>query len=385
MKLNTDKPVGIVAYGTALPAWKVMADQIALGQGSVLESGQPDLSTASSLGVESKTVPDFDEDTVTLATSAGIEAVQRLEETTQLLEATPQTSQDGPAARSNKDEPAAQSNIGALFIGSESHPYAVKPSGTMVASALGLSETMALADLQYACKAGTQGLQIVASYVASNFAQLGMAIGADTAQSKPGDVLEYTAGAGAAAFILGQGDGVLAKLLATSSTSSDTPDFWRRPGQPYPEHAGRFTGEPAYFTQVIQNATKIMNQLNLQPADFEFCVFHTPNAKFPHQAAKKLGFSKQQLEPSLVVNQIGNTYAAANMLALASVLDQARAGQTILQVSYGSGAGSDAFIWEVTPALEVQRQSWNHLLQSKIEKLKPVNYLNYQQKVSNSH
>ncbi len=42
--------------------------------------------------------------------------------------------------------------------------------------------------------------------VGSGMAQYAMAIGMDTAQGKPGDSLEYTAGAGGAAFILGPGE-----------------------------------------------------------------------------------------------------------------------------------------------------------------------------------
>lgn len=351
--------LGIVAYGTALPATKVMAAGIAQAQGRVGPDGQPDLSVAKSLGVASKTVPASDEDTVTLATAAGHQALSRF----------------------LRHKKASRDHLQALFIGSESHPYAVKPSGTVVAEALGLSsqnkKPLAMADLQFACKAATQGLQIVSSYVASGFAPAGMAIGADTAQAKPGDVLEYTAGAGAAAFILGQGENVLARLVATTSIATDTPDFWRRPGQAYPQHAGRFTGQPAYFRHVTQAAKAILAETKLKPADIDYCIFHTPNAKFPRAVAKQLGFSKQQLAPSLVVEQIGNTYAAAAMIALAAVLDQAKADQTILMVSYGSGAGSDAFVFKTTAQLPTQRETWSERVEQYIQSLLAMNQAEY--------
>ena len=56
-----------------------------------------------------------------------------------------------------------------------------------------------------------------------------------------------------------------------------------------------------------------------------------------------LGFSEEQIEPGLLVPVIGNTYAGAAMIGLTATLDIAEPGDRILMVSFGSGAGSDAF------------------------------------------
>jgi hydroxymethylglutaryl-CoA synthase len=348
------KDVGIVSYGAYLPSLVITAEEIERAQGKV-GSGIP-----RSLGVQQKTVPSIDEDTVTLATAAGFQAITRW----------------GSEKNIHK--------IGTMFIGSESHPYAVKPSGTIVKEALGFGDSLALADLQFACKAGTQSLQIAMSYVLSELAEFGFAIGADTAQSRPGDILEFTAGAGAAAFIVGR-ENVIAKLLATTSIATDTPDFWRRPGQNFPEHAGRFSGEPAYFKHVGMAAKQLLAEVQLQPKDIDFCVFHTPNAKFPQAIAAQLGFTMEQLKPSLVVQQIGNTYAAASLLALSAVLDQAKAGQKILVTSYGSGSGSDSFLFETTPLLVEKRKQWNMFVQDFIAQTKPISYQEYQQNTGQAH
>ena len=297
-----------------------------------------------------KTVPGVDEDAVTLATAAAHQALSRW--------------------------PGKKSDIHSLFIGSESHPYAVKPSGTMVSRALDLSPELSMADLQFACKAGTQALQIVLAYVAAGLMPTGLAIGADTAQSRPGDVLEFTAGAGAAAYMIGSQQ-LLVKVLATVSVATDTPDFWRRPGQKYPQHAGRFTGEPAYFEHVGMATKKLLQEVKLKPSQIDYCVFHTPNAKFPQAMARHFGFTAEQLKPALVVKQIGNTYAAASLLALAAVLDQAQAHQKILLTSYGSGAGADSFLLETTPLLVKQRKQWHGLVTEKIQQLKFISYLDY--------
>jgi hydroxymethylglutaryl-CoA synthase len=238
-----------------------------------------------------------------------------------------------------------------------------------------------MADLQFACKAGSQSLQIALAYVQAKMSQNAMAIGADTAQAKPGDALEYTAAAGAAAFIVGHEDGLsplLAKLLATQSVATDTPDFWRKPKESFPQHFGRFTGEPAYFKHVSLATQALLEKTQVKANEIDFCVFHTPNAKFPQQIAKQLGFSKEQLAPSLVVKEIGNTYAGASLLAFSAVLDMAPAGAKILLCSYGSGAGADAFLFETTKQLIEQREKYQQTLTTQIQALEPIDLATYQ-------
>ena len=93
--------------------------------------------------------------------------------------------------------------IDAVYIGSESHPYAVKPTSTILASALNMSDNLMTADMQFACKGGTAALQLCFALSKAGMAKHALAIGADTAQSEPGDMLEYSAAAAGAAFIVG--------------------------------------------------------------------------------------------------------------------------------------------------------------------------------------
>jgi hydroxymethylglutaryl-CoA synthase len=190
--------------------------------------------------------------------------------------------------------------------------------------------------------------------VKAGYIKYGLAIGADTSQGKPGDALEYTASAGGAAYIIGR-DNLIAEIKDTYSYTTDTPDFWRREGQEYPEHGQRFTGEPAYFKHVINASQKIMDRNKLKPEDFDYVVFHQPNGKFPKTAARKLGFTEEQLLTGLLTPVIGNTYSGASPLGLAAVLDEAKADQLILLTSYGSGAGSDSFIIKTTKEIEKRK------------------------------
>ena len=331
--------VGIVSYGTYIPRNRIRIADVARAW------KKDPMEVQAGLGVIEKSVPAQDEDAVTIALEAALRALAG--------------SQTKP------------SDIEVLLVGSESHPYAVNPTSTIVGELLGIGNNYLAADLEFACKAGTAGIIAIAGLIAAGHAKYGMAIGSDTAQSKPHDVLEYTSAAAGAAYILGR-ERIIARLLADTSYSSDTPDFWRRDGIRYPSHAGRFTGEPAYFAHVMGAAKRLFDMTKTEPSDFDYCVFHMPNGKFPRQVATRLGFTKEQLAPSLIVDDIGNPYSASSMTGLAAVLDIAKPGEKIFMVSYGSGAGSDGFIFETTGSLKKQRT-----VRQQIEKKTYIDYVQY--------
>jgi len=314
--------VGIVGYGSYVPSFRIKVEDIAHQWG---EEPEP---VKNGLIVYEKTVPGRDEDTITISVQAARYAIQRA-----------------------GIDPAL---IGAVYIGSESHPYAVKPSGTVLIDALGIGPDVHVADYEFACKAGTEAMYVAMNHVRSGEMPYAMGIGADTSQGAPGDALEYTASAGGSAFVMGS-EGVVAECEATFSYTSDTADFWRREGREYPMHGGRFTGEPAYFRHVLGAARGLMERTGSAVDDFDWGVFHMPNGKFPLRAATKLGFSKEQIEPGWVVRWIGNTYSGSSPCGLSATLDAAAPGDRILMVSFGSGAGSDAFIWKVTDQIEEVR------------------------------
>jgi hydroxymethylglutaryl-CoA synthase len=338
--LKPARAVGIVGYGVYIPQYRLPASEI-LRIWAGDEGGAP---------VKEKAVPGLDEDTITISIEAARNAL----------------------ARAGID---AQ-ELRAVWVGSESHPYVVKPSSTVVAEAIGASEHIQAADLEFACKAGTEAVVAAMALVGSKMGDYALAIGADTAQGKPGDALEFTAAAGGAAFVIGPAENALAAINAAYSYVTDTPDFWRRQNQVYPEHGQRFTGEPAYFKHVTAAAQTMLSQLGTTAADYAFAVFHQPNTKFPQRVARELGFSKEQIETGLLSPVIGNTYAGASLVGLTAVLDIAKPGDRILVVSYGSGAGSDAFDMRVTDLIE-ERRNKAPLTQQYIERRIEIDYATY--------
>lgn len=343
---------GIVSYGTYIPRFRLSLSDIA----DAWKKNSEEI--CKTLGVSEKSVPAADEDAVTIALEAANLCV---------------------SVSSQK-----HTDIEALFVGSESHPYAVNPTSTIVGELLGIGNTYLAADMEFACKAGTAGMLAVSGLVSSGQINFGMAIGADAAQSKTHDALEYTSAAAGVAYMLGNKN-VSVTLSDWASYSSDTPDFWRRDGIRYPSHAGRFTGEPAYFAHVLGSAKLLMKKTGITPEKVDYCVFHMPNGKFPRDAAKRLGFTKEQLGPSLTVDMIGNPYSASSMLGLAAVLDIAKPKQKIFMVSYGSGAGSDAFLWETTPEIQNLQKKLKKSRKTVMEQIQRKTVISYVEYLKKTH
>ncbi len=334
-----DNP-GIVGYGVYTPRFRIKEGNI------------------------ERSVPFIDEDSITAAVEAGKLAL----------------------IHSGVDS----SHIGKVYVGSESNPYAVKPIASKVAQVLKLGEEcedlqgVDAVDTEFACKAATSMFKDAASLVSypkSNI-QYAMTIGTDNAQAAPRDCpggeLDLFVGFGACAYIFGKHD-VIAEIEGWYSCTSDTPDFWRRDGEPFPMHGGRFTGDPAYFKHVRKSAKKLMERLNLQVKDVDYFVAHQPNVQFPVRIAKELGFKEEQYLPSLQVAKFGNTYSGSSPVGLAAVLDIAKPEERILIASYGSGAGSDAYSLLTTSQIleKRKRQKLTVKYQAENPFLEYVDYTNY--------
>lgn len=320
--MRPDRQVGIVGYGAYVPRYRLPGSEVArvwtngLGGSPVIE----------------KAVAGLDEDVTTMSIEAARNAILR----------------GGIDPRS----------IRAVWVGSESHPYAVKPTSTMVAEAIGASPSIQAADWEFACKAGSEAIQASIGLVGSGMGAYALSIGMDTAQGRPGDALEYTAASGGAAYLIGPAAESCAIYQGSYSFVTDTPDFWRRSDSAYPNHGDRFTGEPAYFHHTLSSAQALMDMMGAKASDYTYAVFHQPNVKFPSRAAEQLGFTEAQVSTGLLAGEIGNVYSGSCLLGLTAVLDIAKPGDRILMVSYGSGAGSDSFDIVVTDRIaEVQARN----------------------------
>jgi len=179
--MRPNSPVGIVGYGAYIPRYRLPASEVSrIWTNS--KGGVP---------IKEKAVPGLDEDVATMSIEAARNALLRAQIDTRLIRA--------------------------VWVGSESHPYAVKPTSTIVAEAIGAVPHTQAADWEFACKAGTEAMQAAIGFVGAGMAPYAFSIGMDTAQGRPGDALEYTAAAGGAAILLGPADESVATFTASYS------------------------------------------------------------------------------------------------------------------------------------------------------------------------
>jgi hydroxymethylglutaryl-CoA synthase len=318
--MKPSSPVGILGYGAYVPRPRVATADIA----AVWKA-----SGAARPPIDEKSVTGLDEDAITMAIEASRTALRRC---------------GGDAGA-----------VGALWVGTASKPYAIKPTASVVAEALGITPHVVAADVEFGCKSGSDAIQVAMAFVGSGMVETALAVGVDAASSRPADALEYMAAAGGAAFLLGPAERSAVVIEGSLAYVTDTPDFFRRDGAPFPRHGGRFSGEPSYFSHTLTASRRLLADLGAKPADFAHVVFHQPFPKFAEKAARDLGFSREQVSAGLVGRRLGNAYTGSSMLGLAAVLDVARAGDRIFFCSYGSGAGSDAFALCATERLAERR------------------------------
>ncbi len=324
--------VGIVSYGFYIPQYRIKTENIAEVWGKNPED------VKKSLMIEEKTVAGIDEDSLTMAFESASSALSTVS--------------------------VDRSKIKIVLFGSETHPYAVNPASTILAEFLGVEKNYLAFDTEFACKAATGALISAQGLIKSGYSAYALITASDKGMGKTHDVLEYTAASGSVSLLLGKDDLIL-EILDFESFSSDTPDFWRREGMRYPSHGGRFTGKPSYFYHIEESAKSLFKKTGLTPKDFSYGVFHMPNGKFPIQVARSLGFIYPQIQDSLVIDYLGNSYTASALMGLMAVLEKAKTGDLIFLCSYGSGAGSDSFVLRVTKNLEKNRKEFIKIIEDK--------------------
>ena len=110
--MRPDRPVGIVGYGRMhVPRYRIAAESIISQMWTMGAGGTP---------VKEKSVNSLDEDVATMSIEAARNAMNRAQIDPQELRA--------------------------VWVGSESHPYAVKPTSTIVAEAIGAVPNTQAAD-----------------------------------------------------------------------------------------------------------------------------------------------------------------------------------------------------------------------------------------------
>jgi len=296
--------VGITSYGAYVPFWRLKKDAISKGS-----RGE-------------KAICNFDEDSVTMAVAAAIDCLNGTE----------------------------REHVDGLFFASTTSPYCEKSAASTVAIAADLRRDIATADFAHSLRSGTSALRLALDTVKAGSAKNIMITSADCRLGTPGSAFEQNFGDGAGALLIGDDDPI-ATVEASHSISDEILDAWRPDGDIFVRSwEERFTTSQGYLPLVNEAVSGLLEKCHLTPNDFTKAIFYSPDGRRHAQVASKLGFDlKTQVEDPLV-GLMGNTGAALPIMLLVAALEESKAGDRILLVSYGDG--SDAFFIQVREPIE---------------------------------
>ncbi len=289
---------GIVGYGVYIPKFRLERSEI----GKAWQGG----------GKGEKSVLGSDEDVVTMAVEAALNAVE--------------VAGIDPTR-----------DLGAVYLGCTSAPYFEHSSAGLVAESLGVRTDAESADFGASTRSSFAALKACVDAVAAGRMKYGLVIGTDSRPGAPGSAGEQTFGAAAAAIIVGS-EAPIAGLDRDYTYSTRFIDRWRTPADEFVrEYDPRFTREYGYTKHVIGAAKGFAERTGVAIGSFRHVVLQHVDERLTSAAANAIGATPEQMAKGDLGRRVGDAGNASALLGLAAVLDVAAPGERILAISYGSG------------------------------------------------
>jgi len=294
---------GITAYGAYIPYYRLARAEVARVWQSAAAPGD-------------KAVAGYDEDSLTLAVGAALDCI------------------------------GADGTPDALYFASTTSPYREKQAAAIASAALDLPTGALTTDFAGSQRCATGALRAALDAVNARSVGNVLVTAAETRLGHPGSEQEMNFGDGAAAVTVGNHD-VIAEIESYLTRTDTVQDVWRRDCDTYVRAwEDRFVLEASIERVVTAAVKEALVYASLKPADIQKVIFTTPMPRAAGRLAKTLGFDpKTQLLDSLQ-GPVGDTGAAAPLLALAAALEEAKPGDRIMLAAFGDGC--DVFIFKVT-------------------------------------
>ena len=298
--------VGVVAYGTYVPWWRLDRATIAPAPGR-----------------GTRAVASYDED----ATSMGVEAARLA------LASTP-----------------ADAAPDAVYFATTAPPYLDKTNATAIHAALDLPPSVMAVDMVGSVRSAAGAWR--ASIDAASAGRLTLAVLGDVRTGLPGSADERDGGDGATALLFGAGDSVIAEVLGAGSATAEFLDRWRVPGESASKVWEERFGEHAYVPLAEAAVADACKDAGITPDAVQHAVVTGTHARAVRRVVRSIGVRPETLAPDLTA-ELGHTGVAHAALVLADVLDRADPDRLVLVVQLADGA--DAFVLRTTPALGTAR------------------------------
>jgi len=303
--------VGITSYGAYIPWLRINRKTISSAMGW--------FNPGALLG--EKAVANYDEDTITMAVTAGIDCLNGFE----------REKTDG------------------LYFATTTSPHKERQGAGVIATALDLRPNIRTADFTDSLKAGTMALLSAYDAVKSGATKNAMLCASDCRVAKAGSSQEQVFGDGAAALLVGDTN-VIASVEGSYSTSYDFMGHWRTESDKFDRAwEDRWTRDEGYMKMLPEAISGLLNKYKLNIKDFAKIVYPCPYAREHAAIGKKLGAEPSQLQDTMLAS-VGDAGAAHPLMMLVAALEEAKPGDKILVASFGNG--SDALFLQVTDEIK---------------------------------
>ena len=302
---------GIVAYGAYVPFFRLQKSAItaALGTGG---------------GRGTRAVASYDED----ATSMAVEACRSLM----------RTAPDGLVPD-------------AVYFATATPPYLDKTNANVIHAALDLPSRVFAGDV-----GGSPRSVHAALRSALGGSRPTVVVASDVRSGRPGSADEANTGDAAVAWLIGSDDDgpVVAEWIGGASATEEFLDRWRLPEWNYSRVWEERFGEHAYLPLVTEAAEAAFKECQIEPADVDRVVIAGLHARAVRGAARAAGVDAAKVvdDLSTTVGQTGSPHAG---LVLASALDEAAPGETIMVIHLVDGV--DVGFLRTTDAIADYQQS----------------------------
>ncbi|MDD5126751.1 MAG: OB-fold domain-containing protein [Dehalococcoidales bacterium] len=288
--------IGILSYGAYVPWHRLSRAEIARGWGGPPSRGE-------------KAVANFDEDSITLAVAACRDCVSGID----------------------------AKSVDSVYFASTTFPYKEKQSASVIAMAVDVGKGAFTLDLASTMRGGTSGVKIALDAVKSKTSKNALVCAADIRLAWPNSAKEMEFGDGAGALLIGDGEPV-ATIDNAYSAFNEMIDVYRSQTDTYVQSSEeRFVREKGY-TKVINDTVKAaLAAFKKTPKDYTKIVCNVPNTGLLNSIVKGLGFDPKTQVQSTMADTVGNTGTALSLMLLVEALENAKAGDKLLWVSYGDG------------------------------------------------
>lgn len=304
--------VGIVAYGGYVPRLRLNRKAVAQAHAWI----NPGL-MGQARG--NRSMANWDEDSVTMAVEAARDCLNGIE----------------------------REDLGGLYFASTTMPFADRQNSAIVATALSLPEGVAAADVANSQRAGATAL-IQGLNAAGTQGGRVLVVASDHRRARAASAQELQFGDGAAALLLGDGDGV-ARLLGSHSLTVDFVDHFRGEGQDFDYGWEERWIRDEGYTKIVPRAVRgLLDKAGVKGEQIDHFVLPCPFAGMPQAIAKGLGIAPEKVRDNLA-SVMGETGAAHALVMLVDTLQEAKPGEKILVASFGQGC--DALLFEATEDL----------------------------------